>query len=65
MKLATLKNGTRDGKLVIVSSDLTVFADATHVAPTLQLALDNWTKVSTELEDLAVSVSHGAVPNHR
>ena len=65
MKLATLKNGTRDGKLVIVSTDLTLYADATHIAPTLQSALDNWTKDSTELKDLALSVSHGAVPTYR
>ena len=65
MKLATLKDGTRDGKLVIVSSDLTLFTDATHIAPTLQSALDNWAEVSNGLEELALGLSHGAIPTHR
>jgi len=40
MKLATLKDGTRDGKLVVVSRDLTRFTDASFLARTLQAALD-------------------------
>ena len=36
MKLATLKNGTRDGKLVVVSRDLTRATEAFNIAPTLQ-----------------------------
>ncbi len=44
MKLATLKNGTRDGQLVIVSRDLTRCTPATGIAETLQNALDNWEK---------------------
>ena len=39
MKLATLKNGTRDGKLVVVSRDLTRFTDASFLVSTLQAAL--------------------------
>ena len=39
MKLASLKAG-RDGRLVVVSDDLAWYADATHIAPTLQAALD-------------------------
>ena len=42
MKLATLKNGTRDGKLVVVSRDLTRATEAFNIAPTLQAALDDW-----------------------
>ncbi|TIW30320.1 MAG: 2-keto-4-pentenoate hydratase, partial [Mesorhizobium sp.] len=38
MKLATLKDGTRDGKLVVVSRDLTRFTDASFLVPTLQAA---------------------------
>ncbi|PJK28790.1 fumarylacetoacetate hydrolase family protein [Minwuia thermotolerans] len=41
MKLASLKDG-RDGRLVVVSKDLTKAAPATDVAPTLQAALDDW-----------------------
>ena len=42
MKLATLDNGARDGRLVVVSRDLTRCTDATDIAPTLQNALDDW-----------------------
>ena len=38
MKLATLKNGTRDGKLVVVSRDLTRFADASFLHAHLHVA---------------------------
>ena len=41
MKLATLKDGTRDGKLVVVSRDLTQYTDASFLARTLQTALDD------------------------
>ena len=41
MKLASLKRG-RDGRLVVVSRDLTRCADVAAVAPTLQAALDDW-----------------------
>ena len=51
MKLASLKQG-RDGKLVVVSDDLAWYADAGHIAPTLQAALDDWDRVAPELEML-------------
>ena len=52
MKLATLKNGTRDGRLVVVSDDLATYADASSVAPTLQAALQDWDAASARLADL-------------
>ncbi len=65
MKLATLKNGTRDGKLVVVNSALTYYSDASHIAPTLQAALDDWKTAAPKLELLAESLSHEAVPMER
>ncbi len=53
MKLASLSNGTRDGKLVVVTTDLTRCSSAEHIAPTLQNALDNWDACSEALEKLA------------
>ena len=38
MKLATLRNGARDGMLAVVSRDLTRYVAAEPVAPTLQAA---------------------------
>lgn len=65
MKLATLRNGKRDGRLVVVSRDLTRFTDASFLAPTLQAALDDWRRVSPHLSALAESLEHGAVPAER
>ena len=42
MKFATLKDGTRDGQLVVVSRDNKRWAPATSVCKTLQAALDDW-----------------------
>ena len=64
MKLASLKGG-RDGRLVVVSSDLAWCADASSIAPTLQAALDNWDDLEPLLRGLAESLEHGAVPRER
>lgn len=65
MKLATLKNGTRDGRLVVVSRDLTRLTDASFLAPTLQAALDDWRRIAPHLAALAESLEHGSVPSER
>jgi len=53
MKLATLKNGSRDGVLAVVSKDLTRCLAADSIAPTLQAALDDWSKARPLLEGLS------------
>lgn len=65
MKLATLRNGSRDGRLVVVSRDLTRCTDASFLAPTLQAALDDWRRIAPHLEALAQSLETGAVPTER
>jgi fumarylacetoacetate (FAA) hydrolase len=55
MKLASLKGG-RDGRLAVVSRDLTRASYADDIAPTLQAALDDWAKVAPQLELLAERV---------
>ena len=52
MKLATLKDGSRDGRLVVVSRDLTQALDAAAVAPTMQFAIEHWSWVEPGLEAL-------------
>ena len=64
MKLASLKHG-RDGRLVVVSSDLNWFTDAFLIAPTLQAALDDWDRCEPLLRALAESLDHEAVPRGR
>lgn len=53
MRLATLRDGTRDGRLVVVSPDAETYASADGVARTLQVALDDWDRARPGLEDLA------------
>ena len=50
MKLATLQNNTRDGQLVLVSSDLRRCRPVPDIAPTLQAALDHWSAVEPKLK---------------
>ena len=64
MKLASLKSG-RDGRLVVVSDDLHWYADAAHIAPTLQAALDAWETAEPMLRLLAQDLEHGAIPRER
>jgi fumarylacetoacetate (FAA) hydrolase len=54
MKLATLKRGGRDGRLALVSRDLTRCLLVPGIAPTLQAALDDWATVAPRLADRAV-----------
>ncbi|MGP1353781.1 MAG: fumarylacetoacetate hydrolase family protein [Parasphingopyxis sp.] len=64
MKLGSLKGG-RDGRLVVVSHDLAWCADASHIAPTLQAALDEWEDRAPLLENLATDLAHDAIPKER
>ncbi len=65
MKLASLRDGTRDGRLVVVSRDLAWCTDATRLARTLQAALDDWDRVAPDLGMLARSVEAESVPLER
>lgn len=62
MKFGTLRDGGRDGRLVVVSRDVTQASDARHLAPTLQRALDDWDAVSPALLLIARGVEAGAQP---
>jgi fumarylacetoacetate (FAA) hydrolase len=64
MKLGSLKSG-RDGRLVVVSGDLAWCAEAGHVAPTLQAALDDWARIEPQLRLLAMDLEHGVIPKDR
>src|ERR1043165_822797 len=64
MKLGSLKSG-RDGRLVVVSDDLAWCAEAAHLAPTLQAALDDWARIEPQLRLLATDLAHGVIPRDR
>jgi len=60
MKLASLKSG-RDGKLIVVSRDLSRAVSAESIAPTLQAALDNWAECEPKLTALFDKLQMGKV----
>lgn len=59
MKLATYKDGSRDGQLVVVSRDLTTAHYAVGIATRLQQVLDDWNFLSPQLQDLYVTLNQG------
>src|SRR6187402_2671529 len=59
MKLATYKDGSRDGQLVVVSRDLSTAHYATGIADRLQQVLDDWGFLSPQLQDLYETLNNG------
>ncbi len=59
MKLATYKDGSRDGQLIVVSRDLTTAHYATGVADRLQQVLDDWNFLSPQLQDIYDTLNQG------
>jgi fumarylacetoacetate (FAA) hydrolase len=59
MKLATYKDGTRDGQLVVVSRDLSTAHYATGIASRMQQLLDDWDFLSPQLQDLYETLNNG------
>jgi fumarylacetoacetate (FAA) hydrolase len=65
VKLATLRQGGRDGQLAIVSRDLTQCELVPDIAPTLQAALDNWDRISPKLAERAAALDRGSARAHQ
>lgn len=61
MKLASLKNGSRDGKLVVVSRDLKKAVAVPHIAATMQYALDHWSSLAPTLAEVYQGLNQGTV----
>jgi fumarylacetoacetate (FAA) hydrolase len=62
MKLASLKEGGRDGTLIVVSRDLKRAVKAGAIAPTLQAALDDWSNAAPRLNALSDELNAGTAP---
>lgn len=62
MKFASLKNGRRDGCLLVVSRDLRRAVAVPHLAPTLQAALDDWDRLAPRLQEVTQAINSGAIP---
>ncbi|MGH7929042.1 MAG: fumarylacetoacetate hydrolase family protein, partial [Candidatus Binatia bacterium] len=63
MKLASLKNGKRDGGLIVVDQSLKWGVAVPEIARTLQEALDSWTESSAQLEIVSHALNHGELEN--
>ena len=63
MKLATYKDGSRDGQLVVVSRDLRSAHYASGAATRLQQALDDWNFHAPQLEELSQALNHEKARN--
>jgi fumarylacetoacetate (FAA) hydrolase len=59
MKLASYRDGSRDGQLVVVSRDLSMALYANGIASRLQQVLDDWNFLSPQLQDLSLTLNHG------
>jgi fumarylacetoacetate (FAA) hydrolase len=59
MKLGSLKEGGRDGTLIVVSRDLKSAVKASGIAPTLQAALDDWSRAAPRLNALSEDLNAG------
>lgn len=59
MKLASLKEGGRDGTLIVVSRDLSRAVKASGIAATLQAALDDWNTLAPRLNALSEDLNEG------
>lgn len=63
MKLATYRDGTRDGQLVVVSRDLTRAVRVPEIASTMQYALDHWDTVEQSLRECYIALNNGKCPD--
>ncbi len=62
MKLASLKEGGRDGTLIVVDRSLKHAVRAVGIAPTLQKAIEDWATIAPKLQELAEKLSDGKAP---
>lgn len=60
MKLGSLKEGGRDGTLIVVSRDLSRGVRATGIADTLQRALEDWSNTAPRLNALYDAINEGS-----
>src|SRR5262245_11398328 len=60
MKLATLRDGSRDGRLIVVSRDLSRAIEVPDIARTLQAALDSWSAAEAKLAAVSQRLNESA-----
>ena len=63
MKLASIKNNTRDGQLVVVNKEMTKAVTVPEIAQTMQQAIDQWQEKAPLLEGVYKNLNENAVAN--
>ena len=61
MKLASLKEGGRDGTLIVVNRDMSSAVKVPQIAPTLQVALENWAEMEAALSGVFDRLQEGNI----
>ena len=65
MRLATLADGSRDGKLIVVASRIDTYVDVGRIASTLQMALDNWAECEPALREVSQNLNTGSLTGEK
>ena len=60
MRLATLRDGSPDGRLLVVSADGIRAIDARAAASSLRAALDDWARTSPSLAEIGRALEKGS-----
>jgi fumarylacetoacetate (FAA) hydrolase len=63
MKLASIRNNSIDGQLVVVSKDLLHAIEVPDIAETMQNAIDHWDESKSKLEKIYFDLNHGKIKN--
>lgn len=61
MKLGSLREGGRDGTLVVINAGLSRFVRVPHISATLQAALDKWPRNAQRLQETYRELCDGAI----
>ena len=65
MKLGSLQSKSRDGSLIVINRDLTAYADASDISPTLLQALENWSEVEAQLKKRFLDLEEGRITGQK
>jgi fumarylacetoacetate (FAA) hydrolase len=63
LKLASLRRGDRDGRLVVVNRAMTHCLLVPGIAPTMQAALDDWAAIEPRLAERAAALERNSAPS--
>lgn len=63
MKLASVKNNTKDGQLILVSQDNVSYVDASDIVNNMQTAMENWDTIEADLASRYQELNSASCPN--